>query len=283
MAIRRDPAAQRWLFGRELARLRERTGRTLADIANSAGLTRAKVGHWETGKHAPSSTDLQRVLDVLKVTEAERGLLESLLLNAQGQPWWAEWSAVVTDWLALYLGLEGMAQSVFAYEPVLVPGMLQTAAYANELTSQALLVRSDDVEPFVELRMARAARLTQEPLLDYHVVIEEAAFHRRAQRSSTMIEQCDHLLELSQQTNIHLQVLRSDRRLHPATSMGQYAILDFAGSFGVAYRELYDEAVFIHDETKIRSYKLAASHTAAEALTAEETREFIARLRKDLK
>ena len=222
------------------------------------------------------------MLETCRVAESDIELLDDLASRSQGKPWWDRWNGVVSSWLGLYLGLEGMATTVFAYEPVLIPGLLQTTDYANELTAKAILVRGDDIDRFVELRMARAERLTMEPRLNYHVVIEEAAFRRRTKNARTMRDQCAHLLELTKQNNVLIQVLQSDRGLHPATSMGQYVILDFEGLGGVAYRELYDDAVFIRDRDKLKSYRLAAGHAKSEALSPKESRAFIAKLRKEL-
>lgn len=37
---------------------------------------------------------------------------------------------MVPDWLKTFVGLEGLAESEFVFEPIIIPGLLQTEEYA---------------------------------------------------------------------------------------------------------------------------------------------------------
>jgi DNA-binding XRE family transcriptional regulator len=50
---RSDPSALRWLVGVELAHFRKLAGLSIAEAVQRTGITRAKIGHMETGRMPP--------------------------------------------------------------------------------------------------------------------------------------------------------------------------------------------------------------------------------------
>ncbi len=42
---------------------------------------------------------------------------------------------VVPDWLTTFVGLEGLAEREFVFEPIFIPGLLQTEEYAAAVTA----------------------------------------------------------------------------------------------------------------------------------------------------
>lgn len=280
MNTRLDPTTLRWLIGGELAQLRERGGLSMAEAAEATGLTKTKIGHLEIGRLNQSPDDIELLLGAYESPSEDVERLMAAATKPHGKPWWHRWKAMVPNWFGQYLGLEGMAVSLFGYELAAVPGLLQTRDYARAITSQSMLVSEDSVDRTVSLRMARAERITQEPTLNVHLVLDETALHRQLPDNSIMAEQCEHLLAMGDRPNVTVQVVEANRGMHGELGMGNFAILDFAQLRSVVYSEIYGDALYLRDLDKVRSYQLAAERIQSIALPPEETRKLIFDLRR---
>ena len=248
-----------------------------------SGIGKTKLGHMEVGRYNQDPIDISAALTACETSPAEIERICSVAIKPTGKAWWHRWRSVVPEWLGLYLGLEGMASRLFVYELTSIHGLVQTQQYAETITSQAALVDPDDIDRLVKLRMMRSERLVVAPPLDYHLVLDESVLHRSIGGSSLMIDQIEHLIELSRQPNVQIQVMPFDRALHAGASMGNYAILDFDVLAGVAYSELYDDALFIREAGKLKSYRMAAQHSIETALSPAQSRMLLDARRKDLR
>ncbi|KWX00696.1 XRE family transcriptional regulator [Carbonactinospora thermoautotrophica] len=271
---RSDPSALRWLIGAELANYRKESGLSLSEVSAATGIGRAKLSHMETGRYQQYPDDIAAVLKVYGVAQRDIDRLTSLAGRADSKTWWAPWAHVVPDWFKTFVGLEGLAESEFAYEPIVVPGLLQTEAYAQELTRASGFVRPDHHERFVSFRLARARRLTEEEPLRLHAVIGEAALRLHVGTPEIRRAQYEHLLDLADRPNVTVQVLRPENGPHTAVT-GKFTIMDFVDVRSIAYVELLDGAVYVQDPDDVRTYKMAAENLQQVALEPDESVAFI--------
>ena len=102
------------------------------------------------------------------------------LARESRQPgWWHSFRDVLPNPYEVYIGLEGGAASIRNFEPVVVPGLLQTDEYARAtFTGGPRELERDDVERRVEVRLARQQILTRDDRPRLWAVIDEAAIHR---------------------------------------------------------------------------------------------------------
>ncbi|MFD9895815.1 helix-turn-helix domain-containing protein [Amycolatopsis sp. NPDC059027] len=259
MATRNDPSALRWLVGVELAHFRRQTSMTIAEASDASGITRAKVGHMETGRYQQYPDDVARLLGSYGVAQRDIDRLTSLAGSTEGKSWWAPWSNVVPDWVKTFVGLEGLADAEFVFEPMVLPGLLQTEDYAQALTESAGFVRRDHSERFVSFRLARAKRLTEDDPLELHAVIGEAALRFNIGTKEIRQAQYRHLLKLAKLPNVTIQVLSPEDGQHVATT-GQFVVFDFAQAQSIAYSEHLEGAVYVQDQDHLRTYKMAVEN-----------------------
>ena len=66
------------------------------------------------------------------MTGAERDGLIQLTREARQPRWWHSFRDVLPNPYEVYIGLEAGAASIRNFEPVVVPGLLQTADYPRE-------------------------------------------------------------------------------------------------------------------------------------------------------
>lgn len=280
MLPRVDPAPLRWLIGVELASYRAKSGLSLAEVSEKLGISKAKVGHLETGRQQQYPDDIAALLRVYGAEQRDIDRLGSLTGRADEATWWAPWANVVPDWLKTFVGLEGLAEREFIFEPLIIPGLLQTEEYALEITAGTPRVRADQGERFVDFRMARARRLTDpDRPLELHAVIGEGALRLRVGTPELRTAQLKHLVEMSKLPNVTVQVIRPEDGLHTSMS-GRFVVLDFPSVRSIGCTELHDGAVYVQDSEQVRSYILAAETLQRVALGPDQSRTLIESLIK---
>lgn len=99
MVARGDPSPLRWLIGVELAGYRNTAGLSLAAVSGLVGMSKAKVGHMETGRQHQDPDDIARLLAAYGATQRDVDRLTSLTGRADEAPW----AHVVPDWLNTFL------------------------------------------------------------------------------------------------------------------------------------------------------------------------------------
>ncbi|RKT52866.1 helix-turn-helix domain-containing protein [Saccharothrix australiensis] len=264
------PSALRWLIGVELARYRNEAGLSLSQLATACGIGKPKLSHLETGRSAQYPSDIRRVLSACRVPAADVERLVRLSGRSDEAAWVGPWTDVAPDWLRTMVGLESLARAEFVFEPVVVPGLLQTEAYARALTSASPRVSADATDRLVEFRMGRSRLLTEDRPLEFHAVVALQALHLAVGDREIRNEQYRHLLELHELPNVTLQVVPPEAGPH-AASTGQFALLDFADARPVVYVELQDAAVFVDEARRVRTYTLGTQNLARVALPPAES------------
>ncbi|WP_285662621.1 helix-turn-helix domain-containing protein [Actinorhabdospora filicis] len=275
----------RWLIGTEMARIRKQAGLTLQEVADrlaqdgGAKMSRPKIGNMETGRFQQFPDDIVRILRVCDASQHDIDRIVHLASQQDAKQWWAPWSNIVPDWNRTYTGLEGLARSAFMFEPMVIPGLLQTAAYGSAITSATGFVRPDQTERFVEFRRARAARLEAEDYLRLHTVIGLAALQLVVGTVEQRREQLWHLLAMGDRENVTIQVLRPEDGMHAAVEIGQFFVLEFESAMPIAFTELFDGAVYVQDLDSIETYRMVSENlkqvAQSPAASAETIRDLI--------
>jgi transcriptional regulator with XRE-family HTH domain len=268
---RRDTSPLRWLIGVELARYRNLVGLSLTEVSERSGITKPKLNHLEIGRQQQDPDDIATLLTLYGASARDIDRLTSLTGRGDEAAWWAPWAQVVPDWLKTFVGLEGLAEHEFVFTPITLPGLLQTAEYAQAITADTPRVRPDYGERFVGFRMARAARLTDtDHPLKLHAVIAEAALRLAVGTPELRRAQFEHLVAIAALPNVTIQVLRPEDGMHDAT-LGQFIVLDFEDVRSIGYVELHDSAVYVQDPDLVETYNRVAKNVQRVALGPERS------------
>lgn len=281
MAAERNPSALRWLVGVELANYRKRTGLNQAEGAKRSGLSVGKLSHLETGERRQQPADIAKVLAAYGAPQHEINRLTSLAEVPDESAWWGAWRDVVPDWMGTIVGLERLAAKEFVFEPMAVPGLLQTAAYARELSRAGRRVRPDHADRVVEVRMERGLRLAADNPLRLHAVVNEQALRLRVGTAEIMNAQYEHLIALAERPNVTLQVVVPERGPHAAMT-GQFVVLDFDNARPIAYAEVQDGAIYVQHPGEVDTYRESSRSVEEVALPPDDSVRLIADLIKTL-
>jgi len=184
----------------------------------------AKVTRIETARVAVTPRDVKDLLTLYNVRDEEyRDALVELARLSRERTWWTDYRDIMRP--GNFIGLEAAASSMRAWEPVVLPGLLQTEDYMRALLSTGL---PDDqhLPRRVSLRLTRQARLTGDRPLELHAIIDESAVRRTVGGEHVMANQLRRLIETSQLPNVTLQILPFSVGAHPFLG-GSAALLEF--------------------------------------------------------
>jgi transcriptional regulator with XRE-family HTH domain len=123
-------------------------------------------------------------------------------------------------WLREWLEYEREARLLRWFEPALVPGLLQTEAYARAVIAWGGLFRADEVEERTTSRMERQAVLGGTRPPQFFAMLDEAVFRRCVGSPAVMAEQCAHLAELAERPHVHIQMVPASAGGHAGLAGG---------------------------------------------------------------
>jgi transcriptional regulator with XRE-family HTH domain len=271
---RRSPTIRRRRLGVELRRHREAAGVTIDVVAERIGCSPSKVSRIETGHTSALPRDVRDMLDFYEVGDAVKEELVQIAREARQKGWWHPYSTILHG---TYVGLEAAARSIKTYEQQVVPGLLQTEAYAIAMIQAARLGDNDqEIEQRVRVRMGRQSLLSQDDPIDLRVVLDEAVLSRPVGGDEVMRDQLVRLVEAARLPNVTLQILPFHAGAHAGMD-GTFAILEFEEDVdaNVVFAENATGGLFLEKAEELRKYVSIFDTIRATALPPEESTEMI--------
>ncbi|MGI5527441.1 helix-turn-helix domain-containing protein [Streptomyces syringium] len=280
--VRPVPTVRRRRLGEALRRYRNAAGLTLDTAAEALGWVGPKLSRIETANGHIRPSDVSALLTLYGVDDPEvASALEALARDARKQGWWQTYSGIVSPTYADYISLESDAGSVREFAPLLVPGLLQTAAYARETIAAHAITRTpEEVAALAEVRQARQSVLTRTTgPLKVWAVIHEAVLHQRfAARPDTMRAQLRRLLDVSDMPNVTVQIMPLDAAPHPG-GVGGFSLVGFPGPMpDVVLLENLLGSAYVEGVDEVRTFADAFERIVANALPMDDSLALIARM-----
>jgi transcriptional regulator with XRE-family HTH domain len=261
---RRSPTVRERRLARALRHLREEAGRTIEEVAEKLEMSASTVSRIETAQVGVRPRDLRLLLDIYEVTEAERDQLLQIARERRQPHWWQEYVDLPNIAVA---SLEDDASTISQYSTQLVPGLLQTEAYARGVLEAIRLdAKADDIDRRLELRLHRQARLMGEDAPEYWVVLDEAVVRRGVGGPAVMAEQLGQLIEAAKRPKVTLQVLPFTSGAHAGMD-GEFTILHYRESADpdVVYIENTGSDLYLEAPEVTRRYNRIFDHLRAAA------------------
>ncbi len=254
MAIMDGPGA-RQQYGDELRRLREAAGLTQEELSVRAVMSRTHIAHIEAGRRRPDLADARRLDEVLG---GDGVLVRFLPTLGEGR---------VAEHFAEALRLEGMAKVIRVYGPKLVPGVLQTEAYARAVLGSGFPAKSDEERDKLLVTRLERGRI----LDDFHTpvlwaLLDEAVLRRPIGSRAIMCEQLCHIVELGASRRIRVHVLPFSAGSH-ALMEGVVSLMWFDDLPPVAYVEGLSIGRVLEVPSVVRECQAAYDHALGDALS----------------
>ncbi|WP_311765251.1 helix-turn-helix domain-containing protein [Streptomyces zingiberis] len=207
MALRLNPTYRQRRFGEEVRRLRERAGLSSTDAAGLLGIKQPHLSNIEAGKTGLTEERLHLLADRAGVKDSP--LVEALIGmgRSTGKGWWTDYRKVLGASHLDLAELEAGASGLHNYELLLVPGLLQTEAYARAVHESGYVPSEPRGRAHaVEFRINRQSVLTGGRGPEYHAIIHEAALRVLYGGEAVMRDQLLRLIEMSRLPNVTIQV-----------------------------------------------------------------------------
>lgn len=282
-----SPTVLKWWIALELSQLRARAGLSRQQVADQVGCVVSAVRHVETGRNLPRPLELREMLTLYGVPERVERFAELVSSAKKGRDWFEVFAGAAQPSFALFLGLESSAAQIESYDAMVVPGLFQTAAYAEAV------IRADDPEVSdaevsrrIELRLARQDVLTRQPQPPtVWSVLDESVLYRTAGSPAAMREQLTHLVDLTQLPTVTIQVLPMAAGPHAGIN-GTFIMFEFpdlTGSPTVAYTDSITRVACYYEQPEhVRRYRNALTHLRVAAAKPAESVAIIAQRAQEL-
>ncbi len=241
-------------LGGELLRMREERDLRQTHAAEALTASAAKVAKIERGQVPLRDPDIRALCHLYGQTDEL--VIDRLLALAKADRerrkahgWWNQYPQLAA--MAEYVALEDIATNVRTWQLAVVPGLLQTPDYARALAvGNGHWEDPDEIEPFVESRMARQARLNGENPLELWAVMHEAVLRQFVGGRQVMRGQLGHMLDVGRQSNVKLQVLPHLAGAHPGMNSA-FTIVSFAepGALDVVHVDTTSSTLWLESNT----------------------------------
>ena len=275
---RQPPTVRLRRLAAELRALREEANLTPKLVKEQTEIDPATLYRIESAKVRPQRRTVISLLSAYGAEPAKRDELLELLKQSAEQGWLASYESELPELLVHYMSFESEARSIRNYETILIPGLLQTQAYAYAAVTQAGLPIADeeDVARRVEMRMQRQRLFERPDPLQLWAVIDESALHRMVGGEEVMIEQLQRLIDAGKAAHIVVQVIPFSAGAH-AGMPGSFAIIEFPDpqDSDIVYSDSMAGDLFLEADAEIRRFAAVFEHLRAAALSPKDSARLI--------
>jgi transcriptional regulator with XRE-family HTH domain len=275
MARRKGVSVRQRRVSAELRSWRVTRGVSCKEVARALGWSESKVSRMETGERGLYEDDVAAVLGYLRVPPETRQELMNLV-RAGNERNWHEISGMPDSKLLRDLTrFEADATAIYNFEPLLLPGLVQTAEYARNLIRKDSSNRTEqEIENMVAVRMNRQRVLDRADPPHLGLIIEEMALRRTMDDPAMMAGQLQHLLAASARRHICIQVLPFDAETAIAM-LGPLIILECPDQPTLCYEDSRSTSAFLEDEALTGRARLAWKKLSAAAHSEGDSRRLI--------
>jgi transcriptional regulator with XRE-family HTH domain len=265
-------------LGAELRKRREAAGVTAVHIADETGWDRTKISRIEAGQVDISTVDVIFFLGACGIYLAEAKDVVQLCKIAQEDRGY--WLSPHGEWLETSLPSliyhEATADRSISYEPFVVPGLLQTPAYARWWIARGAAQLSRSADEAYRIRRKRQEILHRRNPRQFVFFVHEHALRTQVGSAKIMQEQLLHMVLMAALGHVTLRIVPAGER---SVFGGPFRLFEYGGHDPLVYLDGFLTGVFIDDGDIVGDYhRYLLPELRAVALDAGESREFAANL-----
>lgn len=288
-----SPAVARLLVRVALRGARETESMTQGEVAKSLDWSLSKIQRIESGEVTVSTTDLMAMMrhfgDVI-AQDADR-LVELVRVSRRGTGWWdqPEYKAHLSQPTLELIQFEGEATVIRAFNPLVMPGLLQVQAYTSTMFDRFNPIMDPECKQTkLKVRGLRRDKFfARQDRPGYQVLLDESVLHRSIGAVDAMIDQLNDLLGKVDAGLVTLGILKMDTAL--PQSVLPFTLLGFGerDDGGTGYSVLYEDASpqdrIITDAEQIQLRRHSFDRMWQAAATGSDVKDLIDQRLKDLR
>ncbi|MCT9113298.1 helix-turn-helix domain-containing protein [Streptomyces mirabilis] len=270
----RSPIALRLVLGNLLRALRKEAGIEAEAAGRSIRGSEAKISRMERAQVTCKHADVMDLLSLYGVSDVQVLDRFAEMVRISRQPgWWHRYDGVLPDWCGKLIGLQEAASTIRTYEVQLVPGLLQTAAYAEAVMRLGYpLSPQEEIDDRVKLRMTRQHVLARADPPHLWAVLDEAVLCRPIGGEQVMREQVRHLVEMAQLGHVTVQIAPFNR---PGCVAAGFPIthlrFDLPALPDIVYLEQLRDAEYLDRPEATEHYRSVLDGLAQTCLSPQES------------
>ncbi|CAM5619334.1 helix-turn-helix domain-containing protein [Streptomyces griseomycini] len=258
-------------FGAVVQGLREHAGLSREQFGELVRYSKHTVASVELGRRMPDAAFVERAEEALGNTGALRRAAGCLARQPGLAAWFRRWAR-----------LEQVAVNLYTYECRMVPGLLQTEAYARALAADQLPPLDDaQIEERWAARAERQRVLRERPNTAFSFILEEHLLLRRTGGPRVTRGIIDHLLEVAQLRNVELQVMPLVSEAH-AGLQGPIRLAETPENQWFAYNEGQESGLLITDRKVTSVLQSRYARMRSQALPIQDSTCLLQRMRGNL-
>ncbi|GHF87548.1 helix-turn-helix domain-containing protein [Streptomyces sp. JUS-F4] len=278
------PTVRRRRLGAELKRLREKAGVKMEEAAERIGGDKPKISRQENGRQGVSKLEIEALLALYGVSDERlRTALTTLAREGRRKGWWAQYSDILPAGFQERLSMESDAARILTFQPMLVPGLLQTVEYATEvIRSVDKGVTEEERDSYIEVRKARQEIFTRDNPPQYVCLLDEAVLRREVGGPAVMAAQLDKILEVNNPPRLTIQVVPFSQGWH-AGADGAFNIYSYPDpmDLDVVNLDYLDGALYLEEDQPVGRYQLAFDELRAAALASRQSMELVSAVKRE--
>lgn len=250
-------------YGRLLQHLRKRAGMSQQQLGEAIGYSSELVASVEQGRRpakgvftaaAERVLDADGVLDVLQ-DEVDRAKLPRFFRN--------------------FALIESEVLSRFEYEPQLIPGLLQTEAYARAVfAGHCPPLAEEIIDQHTEARLSRQKLLERVPLAELTFIIGEQALRNPVAEEEVMRGQRQRLLRVGRLRNVEIQVMPANSGFHAGLN-GPFVVLETQDHQHLGYVESQEVGCVVSEPAEVSAFGMRYGKLRSQALNSVESARLI--------
>ncbi|WP_327414703.1 helix-turn-helix domain-containing protein [Streptomyces sp. NBC_01233] len=265
-----DPSSSpRALLGAELRVARERAGLSQAELGEPLFVSGSFIGQLEAGTRRMHIEFARQIDDILDTN--------GFFVRNCG----AAAKSKYPDHFAAAAEAEALATAIREYAPQLIPGLLQTAAYAREVfRAYQPTATEETIDELVTNRLARAALLNDPTTPMLWCVLDEAVLRRCGENPAVLAENLRHIASLIRQHRVIVQVLPFSAGFH-AGMLGSLKLMSFDDAPPLAYVQGMGTGQLFDDPATVTQHTLTYDLLTANALSPRKSLALIESVAED--
>jgi transcriptional regulator with XRE-family HTH domain len=255
-----------------LRALRKAAGLSGQRLAVRAAMSQSKVSRIESGRVLPTVIDVERIIKALDVPPEVAGDLLSLARTASVGYTSLRSSARLGIWRkqAEIKALAESSSTVRQFLPAIPSGLLQTPEYARATLAPAVAGRpARDVDRAIRARLDRQEVLNDESKR-FHFLLTEQAVRLKRAADSVMVDQLQHMINLSRRPNVMLSVLPFSAQIG-TSPLNVFVVYDDR----LVIVELFSGEIVLRDYRDVKYHLNLFEHFSDRALEGDNARTFL--------
>ncbi len=265
------------VLGEELRRLRDAAGLTLAQTVERIGISYSHLSRMETGKRSASPEDVASLMVVYGVTGEERLEMIALAKRATQPGLWQRQGTFEAGFAALKI-LESRATALVDFEPLVMPGLLQTVPYAQAIFREVGLFEDEAaIGERVAGRIHRQATLRKPNAPSMVAIVAESAMRNLVGGREVMRDQLRYLVEVAERPNVTLRVVPTAIGGHPGLN-GPFLRLRFDDRPSVVFLANRTSSLFLEDRSEVAVYDRTIVELLSLAMSEENSVRLVAEM-----